>query len=287
MSADSRQLYRGFDAGTAKPSFGPDGLAVDGAGRGKGVSYHLIGVAEPSETVSAGAYARLAAPVLRDVASRGRLPIVAGGTGLYIRALLEGLSELPEADPSVRAELAAEAESLGLPALHRRLAVCDPEAAAAIPAANRQRLIRALEVQRLTGRPISSFWKAAPSSGREWRPLYLSIVWSAAELKERIASRARLMWPAILAETRSLLERWTGREPAFQSLGYREALACLEGRVTSSAGLDLMIRATNAYAKRQRTWFSGQLPGNAAIPGGPESAMLSAALEAARQGPRG
>ncbi|MBI5883435.1 MAG: tRNA (adenosine(37)-N6)-dimethylallyltransferase MiaA [Elusimicrobia bacterium] len=287
VSADSRQLYRGFDAGTAKPCFGPDGLAADpeaaGGGAveaGGGVPYHLIDAADPSETVSAGAYARLAGPVLDAIIGRGRVPIVAGGTGLYIRALFEGLSGLPEADSGVRAELSAEADLQGLGSLAKRLSEVDPEAAARIPANNRQRIIRALEVHRLTGRPISSFWRQGTAVPEGRRPVYLSIVWPAEALRERISLRAAAMWPGILAEVRQLLERWTGREPAFQSLGYREALDCLAGRVTSEQGLALTVRATLAYAKRQKTWFNRQTPGAVRIEGGPTGSMLDAALQA-------
>ncbi|MFA6317876.1 MAG: tRNA (adenosine(37)-N6)-dimethylallyltransferase MiaA [Elusimicrobiota bacterium] len=277
VSADSRQLYRGFDAGTAKPQFGPDGLAVDGAG--PGAPYHLVDTADPSETVSAGAYARLAGPILKAIADRGRPAIVAGGTGLYIRALLEGFDELPEADPAVRSELSAEADRLGLPALHQRLAEADPDAAVRIPPGNRQRLIRALEVQRITGRPISSFWGKKDGTAGP-KPLYLSIRWEPDQLRGRIERRSKAMWPGILTEVRRLLERWPRTSPAFQSIGYREALDCVEGRTTPEQGLLLMTRATLAYAKRQRTWFSGQVPDAVRIPGGPIDAMLAAVLAA-------
>ncbi|MBI4679435.1 MAG: tRNA (adenosine(37)-N6)-dimethylallyltransferase MiaA [Elusimicrobia bacterium] len=269
VSADSRQLYRGFDAGTAKPRLT--------AGRdADGIPHHLIDAADPSETVSAGRYARMAGPVLEAIVGRGRVPIVAGGTGLYIRALLDGLSDLPEADQALRSRISEEARTRGWEALHRRLAEFDPEAAARIPKNNRSRLMRALEVRELTGRPISSFWKKGAE--RRWETVYLSIVWPPDRLRARIVDRAQAMWPGILDETRRHLERWTGLEAAFQSLGYREALSCLEGRITADEGLALLIRATTAYAKRQRTWFKNQLPAATRVEGGPTQRMLDAAL---------
>ncbi|MBI5208914.1 MAG: tRNA (adenosine(37)-N6)-dimethylallyltransferase MiaA [Elusimicrobia bacterium] len=263
VSADSRQLYRDFDAGTAKPP--PDA----------GVPYHLVGVVDPTLPVSAGLYVRLARPVLDGIVRRGRVPIVAGGTGLYIRALLEGLADLPEGDPSVRKALEDEAAEHGLARLHARLVEVDPEAAARIPANNRQRLVRALEIHALTGRPISSYWRPRSSPDGV---LYLSISWPARELRERISRRARSMWPGILDETRRLLERYTGREAAFQSLGYREALSTLEGSMTQDEGLELLIRSTHAYAKRQRTWFGRQVSA-LRIDGAGADAMLAAALK--------
>lgn len=282
VSADSRQLYRGFDAGTAKPELDGQGRTVPDK-----IPYHLIDAVEPSETVSAGRYARMAGPVVAAIAGRGRVPIVAGGTGLYVRALLEGLTDLPEADLAVRARLDAQAREHGWESLRRRLSQADPAAAARIPGNNRQRIIRALEVLELTGRPISSFWgpPAAPEPRGERREVvYLSIVRPPEELRERIAERGRAMWPGILAETRRHLGSpptgggLSGREPAFQSLGYREALAAVEGRISPEEGLRLLIASTNAYAKRQRTWFNNQLPGAVRIAGGPTQGMLDAAL---------
>ncbi|UPT72941.1 MAG: hypothetical protein M0D55_13610 [Elusimicrobiota bacterium] len=155
--------------------------------------------------------------------------MVCGGTGLYLRALLEGLSPLPPRDEALRARLAAEAERLGRPALHARLAKADPNAAAAIPAANLQRVVRALEVLELTGRPISEHWREGRSGG-ESAALTLRLEPSAALSRERIEARARSMWPAMLAEVRALVPAaYRGDEPGFTSLGYREALACVKG----------------------------------------------------------
>ncbi len=260
LSADSRQIYRHLDAGTAKP-------VRDRQGRVDGIAYHLLDCLEPDMRINAERFAAMARPVLSDVRARGNRPILAGGTGLYLKALLEGLDPMPPADPDLRKRLEAEAARTGREALHERLSRIDPEAAAKIPANNLQRVVRALEVHELTGRPISSFWRIEPGEARradrrfmKEDAVFFTIQWPPEVLRERIARRARAMWPEMLREVAGLLKRFTGREPAFESLGYREALACVEGRLAPEAGLARMISATLAYAKRQRTWFRNQTP---------------------------
>jgi len=271
ISADSRQVYRKLEAGTAKP-------VRDADGKVEGVAYHLLDVADPSEHFDAGSFARLAGDLMTQIRHKGRTPIVAGGTGLYVRALLEGLSAMPPSDPAVRKRLQAQASRHGRGWLHERLLELDPKAAAKIPANNIQRTMRALEVHELTGKPISSYWtekKKKPGQA------VLLIDWPTDRLKERIVLRAETMWPAILRETRSLLaEGYSGAEPGFQSLGYREAVDCARGELESEAGLAELIRTTCAYAKRQRTWFRHQTPGAAVITGGSRQYMLSQALAA-------
>lgn len=269
ISADSRQVYRELDAGTAKPS---------PALRAR-VRHWLVDVAGPDETYDAARFAAEAAAAAADIRRRGRAPIVCGGAGLYVRALLEGLSPLPPRDPAARARLAALAAEEGAGALHRRLTRADPAAAAAIPPRNVQRLTRALEVVELTGRPISELWAAGRRGGR--RPsLVLRLEVPAAVLRERIARRAAAMWPALLAEVGALVPaRWTGREPGFSSLGYREALDVRAGRRTPEEGRAELVRATNAYAKRQRTWFKNQLDA-VPVPADAPDRALAAALRA-------
>ena len=254
VSADSRQVYRGLDAGTAKPK-------LDAQGKLGGVLCHLVDCAEPAERFDAGRFVALARPRCAEISSRGLVPIVAGGTGLYLRALLEGLSSLPPADLALRARLEADAARDGRPGLHRRLAQVDPEAAASIPANNIQRVVRALEVYELTGRPISSHWKDAPAQPG-LTAAALVIEWPADELRRRIEERSRALWPGLLVEVERLCVRpgapYTGQEPGFQSLGYAEALLVLRG-LSDDEGLQRLIRSTLAYAKRQRTWFRGQL----------------------------
>lgn len=255
VSADSRQVYRDLDAGTAKPK-------LDAQGRLDGVLYHLVDCAGPAERFDAGRFDALARPLCAEIAARGRLPIVAGGTGLYLRALLEGLSALPPADLALRARLEEEARRDGRASLHGRLVSVDPEAAAGIPANNIQRVVRALEVYELTGRPISSHWKDRPAQPG-LKAASLVIDWPAEEQRRRIEARSRDLWPGLLAEVERLCVRpgapYTGEEPGFQSLGYAEALLVLRGGLKSVEGLERLIRSTLAYAKRQRTWFRGQL----------------------------
>lgn len=245
VSADSRQIYRELSAGTAKPV-------------PQGIPYHLIDCVGISERFDAGRYHTAARAAVRDIERRGKTAIVAGGTGLYVRALTEGLCELPRGCEVLRGRLQEEASKLGRARLHERLARLDPRAAAKIPANNLQRLIRALEVIELTGRPLTTLWEETKTEKLAAASAFV-IDWPCDELCRRIRSRARVMWPAMLRETQALLNRFTGREPGFESLGYPEAIACLRGELSSDEGLERMIQKTNAYAKRQRTWFRHQI----------------------------
>lgn len=272
VSADSRQVYRLLDAATAKPS-----------ARMRAQTRHwLIDVADPSETYDAARFASEASRAIADIRGRGKIPIVCGGTGLYIRALLDGLSPLPPRDPSLRAGLAELARKDGPRALHARLAVVDPLAAAAIPAANAQRLIRALEVHEITGRPISEHWAVGRSpAGAQRASAVLRLDVPAPLLRERIQRRAHAMWPALLDEVRALVPaRLRGDEPGLTSLGYRQALAAASGRMTDSEGLAEMIRRTCAYAKRQRTWFRTQMKARAVDASGTPAEIVERALRA-------
>ncbi|OGR49543.1 MAG: tRNA (adenosine(37)-N6)-dimethylallyltransferase MiaA [Elusimicrobia bacterium GWA2_66_18] len=270
LCADSRQVYRALDAATAKP---PAELRAR-------VPHHLVDVADPAEAYDAGRFAREAAAALALIRGRGKVPIVCGGTGLYVRALIEGLTSLPPRDPAVRARLAALAEREGWNSLHARLALADPSAAASIPAANTQRVMRALEVLELTGRPISEHWAEGRSGGGKPSAV-LRLDLPPHALRENIDRRTRAMWPALLAEVRALVPaRFRGDEPGFTSLGYRSALTVTAGIMNPEQGLAEMLRATNAYAKRQRTWFRTQIDAIAVdASDGPES-ILQRALRA-------
>jgi len=203
LCADSRQVYRALDAATAKP---PAELRAR-------VPHHLVDVADPAEAYDAGRFAREAAAALALIRGRGKVPIVCGGTGLYVRALIEGLTSLPPRDPAVRARLAALAEREGWNSLHARLALADPSAAASIPAANTQRVMRALEVLELTGRPISEHWAEGRSGGGKPSAV-LRLDLPPHALRENIDRRTRAMWPALLAEVRALVPaRFRGDEP--------------------------------------------------------------------------
>jgi len=261
VSADSRQVYRRLDAGTAKP---PRGLPV---------AYHMIDVVEPSEAYDAGRFGAAARELFDEIRARGRRPILCGGTGLYARAALDGLSPLPRRDEALRRRLAQDPE-----ALRRKLASVDPQAAASIPPGNVQRAVRALEVYELTGKPISAHWREGRA--RALPRKILSIRWETQALSARIEARARALWPALLLEAERLLAGgYKGDEPGFQSLGYPEAVACARGEMSGPEGLASMIKQTLAYAKRQRTWFRHQLGPSFEITGGDTGSMLAQALE--------
>lgn len=265
VSADSRQVYRRLEAGTAKPS----------AAQRRRARHWLVDCADPDERYDAGRFAREATAALKDIAKRGRRAIVCGGTGLYLKALLEGLSPLPPRDEALRERLAR----LSPAELRARLAAVDPEAAAAIPEGNAQRLVRALEVHELTGKPITRHWKEGRAGATPARRA-LVLELPAAALRERIERRAERMWPEMLNEVRRLVPtEYGGHEPGFTSLGYREAVACAAGRLDPREGLRELVAQTQAYAKRQRTWFRGQLSGAARLDAASPT-LIDDALEA-------
>ncbi len=269
VSADSRQVYRRLDAGTAKPS----------AEQRARVPHWLLDCADPSEHFDAARWSKEAVSAIANIQARGKIPLVCGGTGLYLRALLEGLSPLPPRDEVLRARLQAEAESHGRDALHARLAAADPEAAAGIPPANLQRVLRALEVLELTGKPISEHWRAGRAGGLK-ATLVLRMDLTPELSRERIEARARIMWPGLLAEVKALVPaEFTGMEPGFTSLGYREALACARGEMSRDEGLAKLLSLTLGYAKRQRTWFRNQLDAETLEAGTNGSTVLKTALK--------
>lgn len=268
VSADSRQVYRGFDAATSKS-------------RPEGVEQHLIDCASPEEPFDVGRFCREASAAIAAIRARRRRPIVAGGTGLYIKALLEGLSEMPKGEVSQRGRIRERLAKDGEPSLRNYLKEIDPVAESKIPPGNTQRLIRAVEVFELSGKPISSYWgRRSGAVPGPW--LCLRIEWSAKELSERLKTRCRLMWPALLEEVARLRTRYSSEAPAFQSLGYREALAVFEGGRDEASGILAFERATLAYAKRQRTWFRHQFPGQS-IAGGTLEQMIAEAMSAVQR----
>ncbi len=268
ISADSRQVYRRLDAGTAKPS----------AAQRARVRHWLLDCADASEPFDAALWARQATAAIADIRARGKTPLVCGGTGFYLRALLEGLSPLPPRNTALRARLTAEAQALGREALHSRLAAADPEAATGIPPGNLQRVLRALEVFELTGKPISRLWREGRAGGIS-AALTLRLELSPEILRARIEARAQKMWPDLLAEVRALVPAfYRGDEPGLTSLGYREALACARGEEESGAGLQELVCGTIAYAKRQRTWFKNQLDAENLDASADSPALLSRAL---------
>ena len=250
ISMDSALVYRGLDIGTAKPS-----PAIRGA-----VPHHLIDILDATESYSAGRFARDAGALIDEIRARGRLPLLVGGTLLYLRALRDGLSPLPRADRAVRAELDAQAAELGLKALHERLRRVDPTAAERIAPSDRQRIQRALEVHALTNRPISELQRA---DDERKRPAVLAIALvpeSRAELALRIERRFDAMVAAgFLGEVERLRARGDldAEMPAMRAVGYRQLWAHLDGRCTWDEARAKAIVATRQYAKRQLTWLRG------------------------------
>jgi len=257
VSVDSALVYRGLEIGAAKPD----------AGERAGIPHHLLDVRDPWQSYSAAEFASDAAVAVREIVARGKLPILAGGTGLYFRALLQGLSPMPEADPAIRAHISAEAELVGWPALHAQLAQIDPLAAGRIHATDPQRIQRALEVFRLTGKPIS-YWQALPGVAR-LPARVLKLVLAPAEravLHQRIEKRFDLMLEhGFLDEVRRLRALPQMRQvsapldlPAVRAVGYRQAWQYLDGQGSASEFRDKGIFATRQLAKRQLTWLRGE-----------------------------
>ena len=248
ISVDSAQVYRGMDIGTAKPS----------AAERAGVPHHLIDILEPTQAYSAARFVADAHRLMADIRGRGRLPLLVGGTMLYFKALAEGLSAMPAADAAVRAEIDAEAALRGWPALHAELARVDPTTAARLAPADAQRIQRALEVWRLSGRTMAD-WHAqeAPLQAMAALPLVSLEPADRSWLHARITERFDAMLAAgLLAETQALRARGdlSALLPAMRCVGYRQAWAALE--CGSQRGLrDSGIAATRQLAKRQLTWL--------------------------------
>jgi len=261
VSVDSALVYRGLDIGAAKP---------DAAERAA-VPHHLVDVREPWEAYSAAEFAQDARAAIAAIVARGRIPILAGGTGLYFHALLHGLSDMPGADPDVRAQIAAEAAEQGWAALHARLAAIDPAAAARIHATDAQRIQRALEVHRLTGRPISD-WQADRGDAAGARlPLRVLRLVLAPRERGELHARIERRFDAMLAqgfldEVRRLraLPQLAAHPapldlPALRAVGYRQAWEHLDGATDAAGFRDRAIFATRQLAKRQLTWLRREL----------------------------
>src|SRR2546430_8980463 len=246
VPAGSRQVYRGLDIGTAKPT----------AAERAGVPHHCRDLVAPGEACEAARLRDAARAAIANIVGRGRGALGRGGRGLYVRALLGGLCPAPPRVPALRAALAEEAA----PALHRRLRALDPAAAARIAPGDRVRIVRALEVALVSGVPLSR-WQAEHRFGEPaYDTLLIGLARPTAELDARIAARARAMLEAgFLDEVRALRGRGLGAAaPGLSAVGYRELLACVEGRAGLATALPAMVRATRPFPKRQRTWVPRQ-----------------------------
>jgi tRNA dimethylallyltransferase len=237
-------LYRGMDVGTAKPT----------THQRAAVPHHLLDVLDVSETASVAAYQRAARAVVDGLRAAGRVPVLVGGSGLYVQAVVDDL-EFPGTDPELRAALEAELAERGPAALHARLAGVDPAAAAAVLPSNGRRIVRALEVVALTGRPFPA---RLPSGGAtRCDAVLLGVDLPVAELDERVARRvARMFAAGLVAETRTLLRRGLRESrTASRALGYQQVVAALDGEGNLPAAAAETVRATRRFVRRQRSWF--------------------------------
>ena len=247
VNADALQVYRGFDIGTAKP----------GVADRERVRHHLVDILEPDERYSAGEFARRAREAIAEIQGRGRVPVVVGGSGLYLRALFEGLSPVPAGDPEVRRELRARLEAEGLPALREELERRDPETAARLGAGDTQRVLRALEVALVSGRPLSAWIGEQPFGAQGIAAVRVGLTLPRGILYDRIAGRvARMIEAGWTEEVAGLLSRgFSPALPAFQAIGYRQLVRYLEGKESLELAAGDIVRETRRFAKRQETWF--------------------------------
>lgn len=246
ISVDSALVYRGLDIGSAKPDY----------------PHHLIDVCDPAEPYSAAAFAADAGRLAADITARGRTPLLVGGTMLYFKAFLQGLADMPAADPQVRRDIEAEAERRGWPHLHAELARVDPQSAARIHPNHSQRLARALEVYRSSGRPLSEWHRQQSPVGdpfERWDIRQIAICPSdRALLHQRIAQRfTQMMEAGLLEEVRALHDREDLHAdlPAMRAVGYRQLWQHLEGEFSLEEAIEKAVAATRQLAKRQLTWL--------------------------------
>jgi tRNA dimethylallyltransferase len=243
VNADSMQLYRGMDIGTAKLT--PEERA--------GIPHHLLDIWEVTVTASVAEYQRLARERIDALLAEGRWPILVGGSGLYVRGAVDNL-EFPGTDPQVRARLEEELACRGAGALHARLAAADPEAGQAILPSNGRRIVRALEVIEITGKPFTA---NLPGHDSVYDTIQIGVDVARPELDERIARRVDRMWDAGLVDEVRVLEAQGLREgrTASRALGYQQVLAALAGECTLEEARAETVRATKRFARRQDSWF--------------------------------
>lgn len=250
VNADALQVYRGLDIGTAKP--GPEDR--------RRAPHHLIDVLEPDEPFSAGEFARRARAAIEEIRARHRLPMLVGGSGLYLRALTEGISPIPAVDPELRPRLRARLASEGPEPLRDELARLDPVTAERLAPGDSQRLVRALEVALGTGRPLSVWIEEKPVGDGGIEAVWIGLTLPRSLLYDRVAVRVEGMLAAgWVDEVRGLLEAGLSPSlPAFQAIGYRELAGHIAGEATLEEATERIVRATRQYAKRQMTWFRRQ-----------------------------
>jgi tRNA dimethylallyltransferase len=249
LNADSVALYRGMNIGTAKPS--PEERCR--------VPHHLLDVTDPETPFSAGRYVEAVRPVLSGCRQRGTLPVFVGGTGLYLRAVAEGLAPIPPVPEAIQMRIRQEGMTQGWPRLHERLRIVDPELAARLPTTDAQRIARALAVAETTGIPLSQWWTKQKKQDALLihPPLKIALEWPRPTLYTRIDTRFdQMMANGLLDEVRQLHEqRRHPDQPAYKAVGYRQLLAYLDGKTDLSQAVTAAKQASRRYAKRQLTWL--------------------------------
>ena len=246
VSADSRQVYRHMDIGTAKPS--PE--------EREKIPHHCIDIRDPDEFFSAGEYGKLARRIVSEILTRGRLPIVVGGSGLYIRALVDGVFSGDFRDPVLRMKLNRQADEMSLECLYDRLRQIDPVAAQKIHPNDRKRIVRALEVCELSGRPVSKI-QEEKTEPADFVPEFWGLRWPREVLYRRIEERVdRMMDAGLVKEVERLLGNGYGPElNSLDSVGYKEVFGYLDGNTTLAETVALIKQNTRRFAKKQMTWF--------------------------------
>ena len=247
VGCDALQVYRGADIGTGKLTLVEQ----------REIPHHLLDVADPSRDFSAASYIRLAAPIVEDIDRRGKLPLVVGGTGLYLRALLRGLFDGPGRDPKLRGRIAAIAERRGSRFVHRMLARLDPVSAKRIHENDTVRTVRALEVNILAKRPMSDMMRERTRPLMGYRVVLIGITPARQELARRIEARIAEMFDGgLVDEVRGLVSEFGNHAPVLKAIGYRQVAQYLAGEFDLERARELTLKATLQYAKRQMTWFN-------------------------------
>jgi len=251
VSADSRQIYKRLDIGTAKPT----------AAERRRTVFHLIDFIEPDEEYSCGQFGRDAEAIIQSILDRKKIPIVCGGTGLYIRALYDPLHPLPRSTRETKAKLTAALAAQGLGSLYKKLQAVDPEWARRIKPNDKQRIMRGLEIQEMTGRPLSG-WLDKPRPRGRFRPRYFGIRLPRARLYERIDRRFdRMITDGLIDEIRGILKQgYPADINALRTIGYREMIEYLAGDQSLAEAVGRAKKYTRNFAKRQMTWF-GKMAG--------------------------
>lgn len=249
VSCDSVSVFRGVDIGSAKPS----------AAQRARAAHHMLDVASPDRHYTAGDYSREARAAIRDIAARHKMPIVSGGTGLYLRALLDGLFPGPQRQPELRPRLQQIVATRGADYLHRILRRLDPRAAKRIHANDAAKVIRALEISIAAHQPMTAAWKSGRDPLTGFRILRIGLDPDRAQLYQRIDARGAAMFAhGLVAETGALISRFGGDAAVLNALGYKQACALLRGEIDETEAVRLTQQRHRNYAKRQMTWFRGE-----------------------------